>query len=243
MHISLSNLFFMAHRAFGEGPRGPSNFLCTICRTRFKQPKILNCYHMFCMDCLKEHVKKFCRNGLFPCPICKVLIPLPVWGGLEAFETIANPLSSNIHDKVKWCWKKALVLQFLCDFLYSVLRGYPDQCVHFCWSKRSSADILKVFNFKIDCDILKLSVAYTLTVLNVIKIHVCPFARILRGPRSVQELGDRDARPKCLFNFIIILPSFDISKTKLFLVNNCYWSHNWTVLSYPTALAERPSFL
>ena len=80
-----------AHRVFGEGPRGPSNFMCTVCRKSFKEPKILNCYHIFCMDCLQKHVKTYCRNGLFPCPICKVLIPLPVWGGLDAFETVKTP--------------------------------------------------------------------------------------------------------------------------------------------------------
>ncbi|KAH3786602.1 hypothetical protein DPMN_164709 [Dreissena polymorpha] len=76
---------------YRHGTRGPGTWACTICRQRFRHPKVLNCYHVFCMDCLHQHVLQFCRNGLFPCPICKVLIPLPVWGGLDAFETVVMP--------------------------------------------------------------------------------------------------------------------------------------------------------
>lgn len=81
----------MAHRNLCGGPRGPSNWMCTLCRRKFVEPKLINCYHMFCLECLKEHVRTTVRNRLFPCPICKVLIPLPVWGGLEAFETVHIP--------------------------------------------------------------------------------------------------------------------------------------------------------
>ncbi|KAL4231942.1 hypothetical protein ACF0H5_009518 [Mactra antiquata] len=82
----------MAHRSLGGGgPRGPSNWMCTLCRKNFREPKLLNCYHIFCIDCLKQHVHTYCRNGLFPCPICKVFIPLPVWGGLDAFDTVYVP--------------------------------------------------------------------------------------------------------------------------------------------------------
>lgn len=78
----------MAHRSMGGGPRGPINFVCPICRRPFTEPKVLNCYHVVCLDCLRPHVHTYCRNGLFPCPMCKVLIPMPVWGGLDAFETL-----------------------------------------------------------------------------------------------------------------------------------------------------------
>lgn len=98
----------MAHRSLGGGgPRGPGNWVCPVCHRGLNLPKVLNCYHMVCQKCLEQHVRVSCKNGLFPCPICKVLIPLPVWGGLDAFATLQPP-ESNRQEYNHW-WYTMLI--------------------------------------------------------------------------------------------------------------------------------------
>ena len=52
---------------------------CPICKCQIKDPRILPCYHSFCLNCLRQHIE----NGLQSCAICQEKVPLPVnnvWG-------------------------------------------------------------------------------------------------------------------------------------------------------------------
>lgn len=59
---------------------------CGICLGEFKKPKILPCFHTFCMGCLKSYVDKTERSGRFTCPLCLIETDLPP-GGVEHFQT------------------------------------------------------------------------------------------------------------------------------------------------------------
>lgn len=59
---------------------------CGICLGDFKQPKILPCFHTFCLDCLRSYVGKTGRRETFTCPLCLVETEIPR-GGVEHFQT------------------------------------------------------------------------------------------------------------------------------------------------------------
>lgn len=59
---------------------------CGICLGDFKKPKILPCFHTFCLDCLRSYVGKTGRRETFTCPLCLVETEIPR-GGVEHFQT------------------------------------------------------------------------------------------------------------------------------------------------------------
>ncbi|XP_071804799.1 uncharacterized protein [Asterias amurensis] len=44
---------------------------CPICSGRFKQPKLLECSHSFCLECLKQLRKKGPSTTRLSCPVCR----------------------------------------------------------------------------------------------------------------------------------------------------------------------------
>ncbi|XP_013408101.1 tripartite motif-containing protein 3-like [Lingula anatina] len=59
------------------------NFLtCHLCLEEYKDPRVLPCYHTFCLECIADHAA---RNGVqnkFSCPVCRHEAPIPP-GGLQ----------------------------------------------------------------------------------------------------------------------------------------------------------------
>ncbi|CAC5360935.1 TRIM56 [Mytilus coruscus] len=57
---------------------------CGICKSCFIEPKLLDCYHTFCLPCLQ---KLDVRDSKIVCPLCMTHIPLPDNGvsGLKAY--------------------------------------------------------------------------------------------------------------------------------------------------------------
>lgn len=43
---------------------------CIICRDKYKHPKILGCYHYFCLECLQSIINES-RGFSAPCPVCR----------------------------------------------------------------------------------------------------------------------------------------------------------------------------
>lgn len=53
---------------------------CQICKTKFEQPRVLSCLHVFCEECLKKLLPEECLKKLLPdsgflhnvlrCPSC-----------------------------------------------------------------------------------------------------------------------------------------------------------------------------
>ncbi len=50
-----------------------NELICPLCKTIFKEPKLLNCLHSFCKQCLIDNFLSGCgeRNTSINCPRCK----------------------------------------------------------------------------------------------------------------------------------------------------------------------------
>ncbi|XP_050414545.1 E3 ubiquitin-protein ligase TRIM33 [Patella vulgata] len=54
--------------------------VCSICLNDFQEPKIIECQHSFCYNCLDDYVHRTSSNGQFLCPLCRQNIKLPEAG-------------------------------------------------------------------------------------------------------------------------------------------------------------------
>ena len=77
---------------------------CAICLDFYTEPKLLQCFHVFCKQCL-ERLVVHDRQGLsLHCPSCRVIISLPPAGisGLQTAFYLSNLLESgDTLEKVK----------------------------------------------------------------------------------------------------------------------------------------------
>ena len=68
---------------------------CPVCFDTFKEPKQLQCHHVYCRGCLVKLVEKD-EQGLLvlPCPTCRKITPVPVNGvkGLQPAFQVNNLL-------------------------------------------------------------------------------------------------------------------------------------------------------
>ncbi|KAK7107247.1 E3 ubiquitin-protein ligase TRIM56-like [Littorina saxatilis] len=58
---------------------------CAMCLGVFTSPRILPCFHTFCVGCLKQLVHKRGKSGSFPCPTCRTSVQIPA-GGVDKFQ-------------------------------------------------------------------------------------------------------------------------------------------------------------
>ncbi|XP_050395476.1 E3 ubiquitin-protein ligase TRIM56-like [Patella vulgata] len=58
--------------------------ICSICLNEFKQPKLIDCQHAFCLTCLEDYVNKVSTDNCFPCPLCCHYVSVP-GGGVGEF--------------------------------------------------------------------------------------------------------------------------------------------------------------
>ena len=60
---------------------------CGLCSGTYRQPKLMPCFHTFCLSCLDTYVKNIEQVGsTFDCPLCKTKIDLPE-GGVDSFQS------------------------------------------------------------------------------------------------------------------------------------------------------------
>ncbi|XP_023931083.1 tripartite motif-containing protein 2-like [Lingula anatina] len=75
------------------------NFLtCHICLEEYKDPRVLPCYHTFCLECIADHAAKNGVQNKFSCPVCRNEAPVPP-GGLETL--VKNFCLRKITDFIK----------------------------------------------------------------------------------------------------------------------------------------------
>ncbi|XP_076458292.1 uncharacterized protein LOC143292015 [Babylonia areolata] len=93
----------MAQRA---GRRGRTkNLTCEICHEIFRHPKILSCFHTFCLHCLGD----LAVDGdppSFPCPMCRRTIEIPP-EGVQAFTD--NPFITEEELERERLWDANLL--------------------------------------------------------------------------------------------------------------------------------------
>ncbi|XP_013398617.1 tripartite motif-containing protein 2-like [Lingula anatina] len=114
----------MASKKFYEG--FSDNFLtCHICLHEYEDPRVLPCYHTFCLACLAQHVAASGTGGNITCPVCRQEAPVPP-GGLE--KLVRNFFLSKVKDFMLTAKSK----DKLCGNCHSqVAQFYCQDCKHF----------------------------------------------------------------------------------------------------------------
>ena len=85
-----------------------NRFECSLCLEAFKDPRILPCFHTFCLICLKDYLSSIPKdNGTssqFNCPLCRKVNSLPQDGvqGLQK-NFYLNESDEKIKGKVQSC--------------------------------------------------------------------------------------------------------------------------------------------
>ncbi|XP_038065142.1 E3 ubiquitin-protein ligase TRIM56-like [Patiria miniata] len=91
---------------------------CSICTDKYKQPKVLDCLHSFCEECLVKY-----RDGAYqgepriPCPVCRQETVLPQSGiqGLKTnFHLVGLIDEFELQEKVAFSAEAKLLCQ-VCD--------------------------------------------------------------------------------------------------------------------------------
>lgn len=82
--IKVGETFKLTEPRFSTPTKGINAFSddmlnCSLCHSRFKDPKSLTCLHSFCETCLDVYIAKLpdSYTRFFPCPVCRELHPLP----------------------------------------------------------------------------------------------------------------------------------------------------------------------
>lgn len=68
----------------GEASSSSRQDECNLCLEGFKSPRILPCFHTFCLQCLNQ-LTGFSSMSYFACPTCRANIQVP-FGGVEKFQ-------------------------------------------------------------------------------------------------------------------------------------------------------------
>lgn len=57
-----------------------NNLKCYLCLEEFKDPRLLNCHHSFCKECLDGYITTCCEDGVLECPLCESEMKVPEKG-------------------------------------------------------------------------------------------------------------------------------------------------------------------
>ena len=72
---------------------------CGICLEPYKQPRLLQCFHVYCEQCLQRLVKR--EGQSLPCPQCRKVTPLPVGGVPELQGAFYIHYLFDVEDALK----------------------------------------------------------------------------------------------------------------------------------------------
>ena len=91
---------------------------CPICLGPYSNPRILQCFHVYCQGCLAELVNR--GNNTLKCPICQRVVPVPANGvaGFPAAYRITElqEIRKFFARKVKYCpAHKGRELELYCE--------------------------------------------------------------------------------------------------------------------------------
>ena len=82
-YVSFRYSWKVGQREGRDGRASSRHHECAVCMETFKSPRILSCFHTFCLACLKQLVQH--SPGTFSCPTCRTAIEVPV-GGVDKFQ-------------------------------------------------------------------------------------------------------------------------------------------------------------
>ncbi|XP_060063929.1 E3 ubiquitin-protein ligase TRIM45-like [Ylistrum balloti] len=106
---------------------------CFICNEDFKDPRLLDCYHTFCFECIKEYIDVNSKGDKFKCPLCTTETNLPQKGPDE-FEKncfvgdlrAGDGKGGNEKQSCDVCYKARAT-----SFCYECNQNYCQFCVSF----------------------------------------------------------------------------------------------------------------
>uniref|UniRef100_A0A8W8JK01 RING-type domain-containing protein n=1 Tax=Magallana gigas TaxID=29159 RepID=A0A8W8JK01_MAGGI len=79
--------------------------ICSICFEKFKTPKILPCFHVFCQSCISSYIVSSCESKVAPvgfsCPLCREFVPSPAAIGQPEIWAESLPICEIIEKLVK----------------------------------------------------------------------------------------------------------------------------------------------
>ena len=105
---------------------------CAICLDPFNNPKLLPCFHVFCVDCLKGLVRGEKGQVYLHCPTCRRLTHLPPEGGLGSLQSAFHIHHLfDIKDALMRVKKPQTVECQKCTTLTRVATSYCRDCGEF----------------------------------------------------------------------------------------------------------------
>ena len=129
---------------------------CAICLDSFKQPKMLNCFHVFCEHCLQRLVVQEREGQLsLRCPTCRRSTLLPQATGVSSLQSafyvhhlfdVQNVLEKTKEPKKVQCEKCTKVSRPATSFCRDCGQFVCASCVdvHANWKEMSSHEIVSV---------------------------------------------------------------------------------------------------
>ena len=69
--VSLFPVSFSDFRMACAQPEENKDLCCAICLDEFKEPKVLQCLHTYCKECLVKLVKRKVQEHVITCPECR----------------------------------------------------------------------------------------------------------------------------------------------------------------------------
>ena len=121
---------------------------CGICLDTYKDPKLLNCFHVFCTQCLQPLVRQTAQKQTLQCPNCRLVTTLPQNGvpGLQkAFHIhhlfdICDTLKKVNKTNCDKCKKfEATSYCRTCGFVCEVCKR-----IHQLWEELTSHDVISL---------------------------------------------------------------------------------------------------
>ncbi|XP_038044318.1 E3 ubiquitin-protein ligase TRIM56-like [Patiria miniata] len=112
---------------------GKNNLICSICQSRYREPKILDCLHSFCESCLeKYYFNKHEGAARIPCPECQQEMQVPDQGiqGLTTNCYLSGKVETSLQEKVEnarsFTGESEVPLCEICDD--------ENEAVNICWN-------------------------------------------------------------------------------------------------------------
>ncbi|XP_023930796.1 tripartite motif-containing protein 3-like, partial [Lingula anatina] len=88
---------------------------CHICLEAYKDPRVLPCYHTFCLGCIADHAAKNGVQDKFFCPVCRQEAPVPPVD-FSVNPAIIREQLCHVLDEAQYCNKHdGEFLTFYCE--------------------------------------------------------------------------------------------------------------------------------
>ena len=171
---------------------------CSLCLSKFKDPRALPCLHTFCLDCLIDHSDANDQKDIMKCPVCQEHHKMP-WNGVGGFrkdfrinsfmeinnnvERSVRPTMCKRHPRMElthFCEKRDCNRAVLCT--QCAAQSHRNHLVHpiksICEEKLSQLKLMKKAtqqNRELTADANRKLDQNTYEMLDIVKTHIKEF--------------------------------------------------------------------